>query len=508
MARFSEFTEDLYAVLDVARDAGDDEIRRAARARQREAHPDLGGSAEAFMRVRVAVEVLTDPRSRADHDAWLDGRGRGPLGRRRTQRRSTPPTATSTSAGRDAGGPTGPAGATRPPGTFVPRAEAPPPERIPKPDTDVRGMTWFRTAWPATATQWPPSAARLPQLRGRELVAVALHAAALVATTLLLVLPVSIAQLRFPALTPGDPGAPAWPIVVVFAGFGVAWLACRVAVRAPRFAVAAHAVTVAIAGISAVMTAGLALFALVATPGGFASPVFHILALQSLLYAAYAITGVVAWRALEGRKRRVLRDRLLVGLAAASAPPVDDPTRVWGKPGEAATGGDDMPSSVNPMRAMLAQRIVGEAIEQLQRIPGVRVVHGLRASGMGTVPHAVIAGRRIALIDAQLWAPGRYGVGPNGMITRDGDDVPTAAVEFPHIVERYHRLFGESAQVRGWITVLPERDGDLDIDTSRMWQRVRLATLPETLREVGDWLADEGERVDRLLVRDLLRHRA
>lgn len=503
MARLSDFTEDLYAVLGVAREASVDEIRRAARARQRETHPDLGGTAEAFMRVRVAVEVLTDPAARADHDAWLDSRGRLPLGRRRTQRRA----GEARPDRRDTPAP-GPAGATRPPGTFVPRDEAPPPDRIPKPDTDVRGMTWFRTAWPAAPAQWPPAAARLPALRGGELTAVIVHVIVLAAATALLALPGSIAQMRLPSLAPREPGAEAWPLVLVFAAVGAAWLWCRIAVRAPRLALAANVITIGIAVISAVMSAALALFALVATPGVFASPLVQLFAVQALLFAAYAVSGVVVWRALGGRSTHVQRERLLVELADASAPPVDDPTRVWGKAGETAMGGGDIPPGVNPMRAVLAQRVVGEAIEQLQQIPGVRIVHGLRAADLGTVAHAIIAGRRIALVDAQLWSPGVYGVGANGMVTRDGDDVPTAAVEFPHIVERYHRLFGESAQVRGWITVLADRDGEVEVDTSRTWQRVRLATMPDTLREVGDWLAEDGERVDRLLVRDLLRHRA
>lgn len=504
MTRTRDFSEDYYAVLDVERGASDDEIRRAARTKQRETHPDLGGESDDFVRVQVAIEVLSDPGMRAEHDAWLDGRGRRNIGKIRRQRRST---SASHAPQQPQPQPSGPTGATRPPGTFVPRTETPPPERIPTPDTDVRRMLWFRTAWPEQATQWPPERAALPPLRGGELFWCVVHGLVLVLGVLLLVWPGSIAELLLPSLVRGDGGVSMWPVVVLFALVGAGWLAARILVRVSVAALIAHIGTVVLATISTVLAASLALAGFLTSGDFFAASTFHRFGLQTVVFGLYALTGFIVWRVLANRTRVVLRYRLLVDLAAASAPRVDDPTRVWGKPGQTAMASDDLLAAVNPMRAMLAQRVVGQALEQLQRIPGVRIVHGLRVPGIGTIAHAIIAGRSIALIDAQLWAPGTYGVGANGMITRDGDDFFTAAVEFPHIVERYHRLFGETAAVRGWITVLADAEGPLEIDTSRTWQRVRLATVPDMLREVGDWLALEGERVDRLLLRDLLRHR-
>jgi ferredoxin len=49
-----------FEVLDVARDADEDEIQRAYRERVKEAHPDHGGSAREFQRVRAAYEELKD----------------------------------------------------------------------------------------------------------------------------------------------------------------------------------------------------------------------------------------------------------------------------------------------------------------------------------------------------------------------------------------------------------------------------------------------------------------
>jgi len=78
---------DLYELLDIPRDAPDDEVKRAYRRKAREHHPDAGGDAETFKSVTHAYQVLSDPQARARYDRFGDdgtpgtrGAGQDPFG--------------------------------------------------------------------------------------------------------------------------------------------------------------------------------------------------------------------------------------------------------------------------------------------------------------------------------------------------------------------------------------------------------------------------------------------
>lgn len=71
---------DLYEILGVSRDAGDEEIKRSYRRLARELHPDAGGDEERFKELTTAYEVLKNPQARANYDRYGDPRGPGGMG--------------------------------------------------------------------------------------------------------------------------------------------------------------------------------------------------------------------------------------------------------------------------------------------------------------------------------------------------------------------------------------------------------------------------------------------
>ena len=60
---------DLYALLGVRRNARPETIHAAYRDRSKSAHPDTGGDAETFAKIKLAHDVLMDPDRRAKYDA-------------------------------------------------------------------------------------------------------------------------------------------------------------------------------------------------------------------------------------------------------------------------------------------------------------------------------------------------------------------------------------------------------------------------------------------------------
>jgi len=60
-----------YQILGVSPNAQPDEIEQAFKRRVKLHHPDKGGQADRFIRVREAYETLSDPARRARYDATL-----------------------------------------------------------------------------------------------------------------------------------------------------------------------------------------------------------------------------------------------------------------------------------------------------------------------------------------------------------------------------------------------------------------------------------------------------
>lgn len=477
-----DFPENLYDVLGISPDAAADEIRQAGRRRQRQTHPDLGGDASEFTRVRLAVEVLGNPQHRAEHDAWLTARHgiitqQRDRGARLRQQQRVPrsrpqppsPHAHSTAAG---------------------SGDVPEFDRIPKPQVTAWRMGWHRKNWHPVPEVWPPASPRLRAPDARALGSV-------------LALAVVVIGINVWQLLPGSLIATAWwPAALVAALLGLVWVTLRWRGHGKS---ALRTLMYASIGIAALDAAASFVFAMIGMFEGRPDdvPGFAVRGVAMLVIAGLL---AVTWWATARLAQRNEMERILCQIANESAPAADSEQQTWGAAG--ATAMRNSAPGVHPVRRRFAEQIIGEQLDALTRIPGVRIVHGIRLPGsdeqVATISHAILAGHRLALIDDQLWRPGEYQLDARGQLLRNDFVHANPAQEFPHRVAQLREFFADVAQVRGWVAVAPDALGKLELDNSRTWPNVRLADAEMLLREVGEWLAGDGEQVDRLLLRDLL----
>lgn len=478
-----DFPENLYAVLGVAPNATDEEVRRAGRRRQRETHPDLGGDASEFTRVRLALEVLSDPQRRVEHDTWLAARhgiatqprGAGPTRLRQQQRapRSRPqppsPHARSTAAG---------------------SAEAPEFERIPKPQVQAWRMGWYRKNWHEVPDVWPPARPLRRAAGPRAIVGFVLLFVALVAANTW-------------QLVEGSTIAAPWlPILWAATGLSLLWMVMRWDGIRTQWVRIVYYASIALVALDA------AISFVVAMTGLFNGDATQVPGMSMRGAAMLVIAGLIpaAWWAMARHSQRNEMERILCKIANESAPPADSDQQIWGEPGSTAMR--NSAPGVHPVRRRFAETIIGSELAALTKIPGVRIVHGIHVPGaddrVQTISHAILAGRRLALIDDHLWRPGHYQLDARGQLLRNDFVHTNPAQEFPHRVAQLREYFADAAQVRGWIAVAADEIGKLELDNARTWPNVRMASAEMLLREVGEWLAGDGEQVDRLLLRDVL----
>nr|WP_133902584.1 J domain-containing protein [Actinophytocola oryzae] len=150
----------------------------------------------------------------------------------------------------------------------------------------------------------------------------------------------------------------------------------------------------------------------------------------------------------------------------------------------------------------LAERLTADLVKRyLARIPGLRVCHGLateEGSVFADLDHAVLCGRRLVLVQSELWLPGHYEVDEDGEILRNGHRFRGGTLRLPEHLAAYRALLPD-VELRGVLLIYPSRAGEITVGDG-------IAHTPERfVVEVGGWLAAESSTVDREIFRILLR---
>lgn len=140
-----------------------------------------------------------------------------------------------------------------------------------------------------------------------------------------------------------------------------------------------------------------------------------------------------------------------------------------------------------------------EAFVRYLRTP--RIFHGLRFPGskVADVDHAVLYGKKLALIDSKMWEPAYYQFDEFGQLIKDSKlgGYETREMNFISAVEGYARMFPE-LEVQGWVLVHPTRQNEALEFGNNEYARVRMNTAQVCMEEVGQWFTANNTKTDVL----------
>jgi hypothetical protein len=167
----------------------------------------------------------------------------------------------------------------------------------------------------------------------------------------------------------------------------------------------------------------------------------------------------------------------------------------WGKPGQLDEALGKF-TERNIALGATGEKMTAELMNQLLRIPGTRIIHGLKFPGSenADVDHAIINGNKIVLVDSKMWAGGNYRWGYDGMIIRtDGSTSADLHTNFPYAVEQYRKDILE-ADIRGRILIHSNNGKPVKVDNSDAESshvgKTRMCTAQEFFEETGAWFAE------------------
>lgn len=152
-----------------------------------------------------------------------------------------------------------------------------------------------------------------------------------------------------------------------------------------------------------------------------------------------------------------------------------------------------------------AERLTADLLDRyLTRLPNARIFHSLCWPGsvFADVDHAVLAGRRLVLIESKAWLPGHYAADEDGVLWRNDRRFRGGATRLPKAIDAYRDLL-PGAEIRGVLIIYPSRAGLVSADPAGDSPAPRPMTPEQFVHEIGNWLAAESSTVDIEVLRSV-----
>lgn len=171
--------------------------------------------------------------------------------------------------------------------------------------------------------------------------------------------------------------------------------------------------------------------------------------------------------------------------------------KIWGMPGIL----DDAIGKFGQHNVDLGaagEELTAKMLEDLLKIPGTRIFHGLKFPGSTTadVDHAIINGDKIVFIDSKMWAGAHYTwVHPDTIGRVRRKEFKKIHTNFPAAVGYLSQTFSKQ-QVIAMTIIHSNNRYRVSFDNSRA-SNVTLTNAPDAIRIIGDWFAkDLTGRID------------
>lgn len=171
--------------------------------------------------------------------------------------------------------------------------------------------------------------------------------------------------------------------------------------------------------------------------------------------------------------------------------------RIWGNVGDLSDA-TDIFGARNVALGQAGEQFTAELMEQLLRIPGTRIFHGLQYPGSlnADVDHAIVNGDKIVFVDSKLWKAGNYSWLWDGVILRkNGEEETKIDTSFHHAIETFHRKMA-GVQIRSNILIHSASGKPVNIDNSNSEKshgdgpETRMVTAQQFLAETGEWFSE------------------
>lgn len=172
-------------------------------------------------------------------------------------------------------------------------------------------------------------------------------------------------------------------------------------------------------------------------------------------------------------------------------------SRVWGIAGNLSDATEVFGAQAVALGSA-GEKFTAELMEQLLRIPGTRIFHGLQYPGSlnADVDHAIVNGNKIVFVDSKLWKAGDYSWGWDGVILRrNGEEKTTIDTAFHNAVQGFHRKM-TGVQIRSNILIHSASGKPVNIDNSNTEKasggapETRMVTAQQFLAETGAWFSE------------------